>query len=76
MILGAGRDRAESSIDPAVGLIFEKKVGDPVCAGERICALYSNDRSRVHRALQMIRAAIRFSPDPVSLPPLVLDRVP
>jgi pyrimidine-nucleoside phosphorylase len=75
MILGAGRDRAEATIDPAVGLVFEKKVGDAVRAGERICALYSNDRSRVEWAHDMIREAIVISPDPVSPPPLILERV-
>src|SRR3989454_11266808 len=33
MVLGAGRGRVDSVIDPAVGLVFEKKVGDPVEAG-------------------------------------------
>ena len=75
MILGAGRERSDATIDPAVGLVFEKKVGDAVRAGERVCILYSNDRSRVPRALDMIREAIAISPDPVSPPPLVLERV-
>src|SRR5208282_6544004 len=58
MILGAGRDRSDAAIDPAVGLVFEKKVADPVRAGERVCILYSNDRSRVPGAIEMIRKAI------------------
>ena len=75
MVLGSGRDRADATIDPAVGLVFEKKVGDEVRAGERICILYSNDRSRVPWALDMIREAIVISPVPVSPPPLILERV-
>jgi pyrimidine-nucleoside phosphorylase/thymidine phosphorylase len=75
MILGAGRDRSDATIDPGVGLVFEKKVGDAVRAGERICNLYSNDRSRVPWALDIIREAIAISSDPVSPPPLVLERV-
>src|SRR5579863_7363017 len=47
MLLGAGRERLDSVIDPAAGLVFEKKVGDAVRAGERICAIYANDRSRL-----------------------------
>ncbi|PYV20756.1 MAG: thymidine phosphorylase, partial [Acidobacteria bacterium] len=72
MVLGAGRERVDSVIDPAVGLVFEKKVGDPVEAGERICAVYSNDRARLARALEMIRGAIAISPEPVARPPLIL----
>jgi thymidine phosphorylase len=75
MVLGAGRDRADAIIDPAVGLIFEKKVGDPVRAGERVCILYSNDRSRLPWALDMIREGIVISPAPVSPPPLILEKV-
>jgi pyrimidine-nucleoside phosphorylase/thymidine phosphorylase len=75
MVLGAGRDRSDATIDPAVGLVFEKKVGDAVQAGERICALYSNDRSRLPWAVDMIREAISISPNPVSPRPLVLERV-
>jgi len=75
MILGAGRERSDATIDPAVGLVFEKKVGDAVRAGERVCVLYSNDRSRLPTALDSIRRAIVISPQPVSPPPLVLERV-
>lgn len=75
MILGAGRERSDARIDPAVGLLFEKKIGDKIQAGERICVVYSNDRSRVAQALDMIRGAIAISPEPVSRPPLVLERV-
>jgi pyrimidine-nucleoside phosphorylase len=75
MILGAGRERSDATIDPAVGLVFEKKVGDAVSAGERVCVVYSNDHSRASRAIEMIRGAIAVSPEPVSPPPLVLERV-
>jgi pyrimidine-nucleoside phosphorylase len=75
MILGAGRDRSDATIDPGVGLVFEKKVGDAVRAGERVCILYSNDRSRIPGALEMIRKAMAISPARVSPPPAVLERV-
>jgi pyrimidine-nucleoside phosphorylase len=76
MVLGAGRERLDSPIDPAVGLVFEKKVGDPVRTGERICALYSNDRARAQQAAKMIRAGITLSPDPLRPRPRILGRVP
>ena len=75
MLLGAGRERADAAIDPAVGLVFEKKVGDAVRTGERICVIYANDRSRLPWVLNMIRKAIVISPEPVSPGPLVLERV-
>jgi len=76
MLLGAGRERLDAAIDPAVGVVLEKKVSDPVSAGERICALYSNDRSRVRHALELIRAAIKISHDPIQAQPLIRGRVP
>ncbi len=75
MILGAGREHSNARIDPAVGLVFEKKVGDAVCTGERVCTVYSNDRSRLSNVLDLVRGAIAISPDPVSPTPLVLERV-
>jgi pyrimidine-nucleoside phosphorylase len=74
--LGAGRERPEAAIDPAVGLAFEKKVGDAVRTGERICTLYYNDRSRLPSARELIRRAIDIRPEPVTPPSLVLARLP
>ena len=71
MTLGAGRERLDSVIDPGVGLIFEKKVGDRVEAGERICVVCSNDSARSLRARDMLRTAISVSPEQVSAPPLI-----
>ena len=73
MVLGAGRERLDSTIDPAVGLIFEKKVGDRVQPGERICAVHYNDRSRLTRAVEMVKSAITISAQPPQAPALILD---
>ena len=35
MLLGAGRETVESAIDPAVGFVLHKKVGDPVATASR-----------------------------------------
>ena len=40
--LGAGRKSKESSIDPTAGIIFDKKVGDPVHKGERLGTLFTS----------------------------------
>jgi pyrimidine-nucleoside phosphorylase len=76
MRLGAGRERLDSVIDPAAGLVFEKKVGDAVEAGERLCAVYGNDRSRLAEVRARLRAAIRISPEPVPAPPMILEGIP
>lgn len=42
MVLGAGRETKEDTIDPAVGLVLNKKVGDSVEKGEALLTIYSN----------------------------------
>ncbi len=76
MLLGAGRARVDASIDPGVGLALEKKVGDPVRAGERLAAVYSNDQAHLARTLEMLRGAVTISLEPVARPPLILGAVP
>jgi pyrimidine-nucleoside phosphorylase len=76
MLLGAGRQCLDSAIDPAVGVIVEKKVGDPVSTGERVCTLYANDLGLLRRAREMVRTAIEISPEPVRALPLILARLP
>jgi pyrimidine-nucleoside phosphorylase len=75
MLLGAGRDRLDSAIDPSVGLIFEKKVGNAVATGERICVIYSNDHTRVERVREMLRDVTVVRQEPVSPPTLILDAI-
>lgn len=38
--LGAGRERKEEQIDPSVGIILHKTVGDKVEVGDILCTLY------------------------------------
>ncbi|MGH9634353.1 MAG: thymidine phosphorylase, partial [Candidatus Angelobacter sp.] len=42
VLLGGGRARKEDSVDPAVGIIVHKKVGDAVSAGETLCTVHYN----------------------------------
>lgn len=76
MRLGAGRERIDSVVDPAVGLVFEKKVGDAVDGGDRICTIYANDRSALPEIREAVRSAILIAPDPVERLPLMLSHVP
>ena len=75
MRLGAGRERLDSIIDPAAGLVFEKNVGDAVQAGERVCVLYANGTSRLAEVHQAVRAAISISLEPVPPPRLILEHI-
>src|SRR6266700_5336329 len=46
VILGGGRERKEDSVDPAVGIVLHKKVGDRVDAQEPLATIYYNAESR------------------------------
>jgi pyrimidine-nucleoside phosphorylase len=75
MLLGAGRARIDSTIDPAVGVILHKKVGDAVAAGETLCTLLVDDESALNSATEMIRAAYEIGEGPVTVPGLIVERL-
>jgi len=47
MSLGAGREKTTDVIDPGVGFVLEKKVGDRVSIGEPLVTIHFNDEARV-----------------------------
>jgi pyrimidine-nucleoside phosphorylase len=61
VILGGGREKKEDSVDPAVGIVLHKKVGDRVSAGEPLATIYYNVEDRAVRAKQRIESSIEFS---------------
>jgi thymidine phosphorylase len=58
--LGAGRNRVDDRIDPAVGLYLEKKVGDPVKRGDVLCLIHWNDEERLRDAIPHLQAAFEI----------------
>ncbi len=70
-VLGAGRETLASAIDPAVGMRFYKKVGDPVEAGEPICLIYYNDDQRYHEARSQLLEAYTFTQEQGPRPTLI-----
>jgi pyrimidine-nucleoside phosphorylase/thymidine phosphorylase len=63
MLLGAGRETVDSRIDPGVGFVLRKKVGDAVAEGDSLVSVHVNDRRRLDEALAMLRGAIRVGPE-------------
>jgi thymidine phosphorylase len=60
-MIGAGRDTKEDSIDPAVGVILEVKVGQKVESGAVLCRIYHTKEERIDEAADMIEDAFRIS---------------
>ena len=61
VILGGGRERKEDSVDPAVGIVLHKKVGDRVSAKEPLATIHYNADERAERARQLIAASCEIS---------------
>ena len=73
--LGAGRRKKEDDIDPAVGLVFRKKRGDEVVAGEPVLEIHYNDGTDLAEAVRRLRAAITIGDGPAYQQPLIHERV-
>ena len=75
--LGAGRNRKEDDIDPAVGLVFGAKPGDVVISGQPLCWVHAADERTAEVALSALRREISLlapgqSPE---LLPLFIDTI-
>ena len=64
VILGGGRERKEDSVDPAVGIVLHKKVGDRIDAREPLATIYYNSAAKAERARQLIGESVRISEAP------------
>ena len=69
--LGAGRMKKSDAIDPAVGLVMKKRVGEPVEEGETWCELHVNPASDVAAARDLLDGALTVARQPVAVPNLV-----
>jgi pyrimidine-nucleoside phosphorylase/thymidine phosphorylase len=77
MILGAGRRTAEDAIDPAAGIVLHRTVGDRVAAGDVLAELHFNPpfAAALPEALAMFRDAVDIGAEPMTRPPLILERL-
>ena len=75
VVLGAGRETKESSIDFSAGLILHKKYGDAVKKGDTLVTLYTSKESSLADAEKMYREAITIGDMQPAKEPLVYARV-
>jgi pyrimidine-nucleoside phosphorylase len=73
--LGAGRDRVDDPIDPAVGIMVIVKPGDEVRAGDPILELHYRDRARLDAALPLATRSIKVSEGRSAARPLLVGEV-
>jgi pyrimidine-nucleoside phosphorylase len=73
--LGAGRDRVEDPVDPAVGILVAAKPGDRVNAGDPVLELHYRDRGRLETAAALAARAIVIGDQPPAARRLVVGEV-
>lgn len=75
MVLGAGRETKESSIDFAAGIALKKKTGDKVQVGDTLATLYTEIYDTIPKAEDILRNAYTIEPTSVEQEKLIIARV-
>jgi pyrimidine-nucleoside phosphorylase len=75
MALGAGREKASDVIDPAVGFVIERKLGDVVAVGDPLVIAHVNDERRLDEVRQRVLKAWAVGPSAPAPRRLVLERL-
>jgi pyrimidine-nucleoside phosphorylase len=73
--LGAGRDRVEDPVDPAVGIMVTAKPGDAVRAGAPVLELHYRDGARLDAAVRLTSQAITIGDAPPAPGRLIVGEV-
>ena len=66
VVLGGGRERKEDTVDPAVGIVLQKKVGDSVSAGEPLATIYYNAEARAAAAKRLLEKSFVIGDAPAA----------
>lgn len=74
MALGAGRAVKEDAIDPRVGVVLTKKVGERVAKGESLATVHAASPEQAEAAVPRVVSAFRIAGEPVPEPPLFYRR--
>ena len=75
VILGGGRERKEDSVDPAVGIVVHKKIGDKVALGEALCTIHCHSDAQALRARKLLEESYRITTAPPAHKPSLIHRV-
>jgi len=75
MVLGAGRETKQSTIDLGAGLVFAKKPGEWAEAGETILQLYSGSKAKMAEGLLLAKKIIQVGSEQPRLSELVQEVV-
>jgi pyrimidine-nucleoside phosphorylase len=74
-MIGAGRNTKEDSIDPAVGVILEVKVGQKIDSGSILCRIYHTSEEHLEEAAALVEDAFKISQQAPDERDLILEVV-
>jgi pyrimidine-nucleoside phosphorylase len=74
--LGAGRNRVDEDVDPAVGVVVLVKPGGEVRLGDGVLELHVRDRRTADAAIDLATRAIEIADASPPLRPLIVGEVP
>ena len=75
VLLGAGREKKEDSVDPAAGIFLLKKTGDRAEQGEPLARLFASCPEKCRAGEELFRSALRFSSEQPAPGKLIRARV-
>jgi pyrimidine-nucleoside phosphorylase len=75
VILGGGRERKEDSVDPSVGIVVHKKIGDKVSAGEPLCTIHCYSDAQASRAKSLLLESYSIAAAAPANKPNLIHRV-
>ncbi|MBS1716914.1 MAG: thymidine phosphorylase [Armatimonadetes bacterium] len=70
--LGGGRESKADRIDPSVGVEVRIEVGEPIKQGQPVFRVHAASETAAQEAAISLESAIKVSPQPVEMRPLVL----
>ena len=73
--LGAGRERLEDTVDPAVGIEILAPQGTRVQAGDAVLRVRYRGDARLKEAVRLLDEALRVDEEPPVSRPLILERI-
>ena len=72
--LGGGRRQPGDVVDPAVGVVLERTLGDEVARGDAIAFVHASERSAGQAAVDRVRAAMPIGDARVHRGPMIRQR--
>ena len=74
-LLGAGRSEKGQEVDPAVGIVLNKKLGDEVEENEPLAWIHYNNQENLEEVQRMVQGAFTVSDSSVEKPELIKKKL-